>query len=402
MAGRRLLDFARLASASRSIAQQHVALSRQQFDTYNKTSSLAKAVKSQTDRVTLTAQAAIALAKRFSEDVPKYNSPTERWTPGDDLFGTSSTTATTGSDGGARAADSKGGNQPEGIEQDHHYRRDENNSVDQPPAPGEIDVLQERAPKEPLPDGTIPPTKDQLRRPPPPDEVLGTEEQAEQQRRDSAQELSPDQARRLQRQAEKQIPSVFTTDEAGHDTIENKDLNPVSFTGRSEQETTAYSSLPRAKVPKNTESRQASDVHVDDARINQDVFYSRGSTQSARAEEEVPEGVNLDVFHSPRIAKMLGGKEKKGYGLDLGAQRRAPANGVPSQQDGVWFDASANPTVTQPAPPPQSKPSSGVSEQEMMNLADEIAKDVSALPAASEAVSTSIHPAALLADTLTA
>ena len=63
MAGRRLVDAAKLFNASKSVAQKHIALRSSQWDAYNKTSSLAKAVKSQTDRVTLTAAAAIALSQ---------------------------------------------------------------------------------------------------------------------------------------------------------------------------------------------------------------------------------------------------------------------------------------------------------------------------------------------------
>lgn len=67
MAGRRLLDATKLLNATRKIAQQHLELRTEQLDRYNKTSTLAKAVKSQTDRVTVTAQAAIALARRLNE-----------------------------------------------------------------------------------------------------------------------------------------------------------------------------------------------------------------------------------------------------------------------------------------------------------------------------------------------
>ncbi|KAL5121705.1 hypothetical protein ACEQ8H_000392 [Pleosporales sp. CAS-2024a] len=70
MAGRRLVDAAKLFTASKSISQKHVALRSTQLDAFTKTSQLAKALKNQTDRVTRTAAAAIALSKRFSEDAP--------------------------------------------------------------------------------------------------------------------------------------------------------------------------------------------------------------------------------------------------------------------------------------------------------------------------------------------
>jgi len=73
MSGRRLLDAAKLFNASRSIAKQHIQLRTQQLDVYSQTSTLAKAVKDQTDRVTLTAQAAIAIARKLNQQAPTYS-----------------------------------------------------------------------------------------------------------------------------------------------------------------------------------------------------------------------------------------------------------------------------------------------------------------------------------------
>ena len=69
MIGRRLLDVAAILKASRAVASKHFALQEHRFDTYNKTSSLAKAFKSQSDRVTLTLRAAVALNQRFKDPV---------------------------------------------------------------------------------------------------------------------------------------------------------------------------------------------------------------------------------------------------------------------------------------------------------------------------------------------
>jgi len=68
MAGRRILDAAKLIQAARSVVKQHVALRSEQLERYNKTSTLAKQAKTQSDRVLLTVQAAAALAKRLSDD----------------------------------------------------------------------------------------------------------------------------------------------------------------------------------------------------------------------------------------------------------------------------------------------------------------------------------------------
>jgi len=73
MSGRRLVDAARLAAAARNVARQHIALRSEQLDAYSRTSTLAKAAKGQTDRVTLTVKAAIALAERLGGDAARYD-----------------------------------------------------------------------------------------------------------------------------------------------------------------------------------------------------------------------------------------------------------------------------------------------------------------------------------------
>jgi len=62
------VDAAKLVQAARSVAKQHVALRSEQLDRYNKSSTLAKQAKYQSDRIVLTLQAAAALARRLSED----------------------------------------------------------------------------------------------------------------------------------------------------------------------------------------------------------------------------------------------------------------------------------------------------------------------------------------------
>ncbi|KAF2764354.1 ABC1-domain-containing protein [Teratosphaeria nubilosa] len=72
MAGKRLIDAAKLFNAGTSVAKQHFQLRRQKWDVYSKTSTFAKGVKNQTDRVTVTAAAAVELAKRFNEEPPEW------------------------------------------------------------------------------------------------------------------------------------------------------------------------------------------------------------------------------------------------------------------------------------------------------------------------------------------
>lgn len=67
MSGKRLLDAAKLASAGRAVGAKHFDLRRQQWRLWTEGSGLGRAVKSQTDRVTVTAGAAWQLARRVGE-----------------------------------------------------------------------------------------------------------------------------------------------------------------------------------------------------------------------------------------------------------------------------------------------------------------------------------------------
>ena len=67
MSGKRLLDAAKLASAGRAVGAKHFDLRRAQWRLWTEGSGLGRAVKSQTDRVTVTAGAAWQLARRVGE-----------------------------------------------------------------------------------------------------------------------------------------------------------------------------------------------------------------------------------------------------------------------------------------------------------------------------------------------
>jgi aarF domain-containing kinase len=135
MAGRRFVDAAKLFQASKAIASKHITLRSQQFEAYQKTSSLAKAVKSQTDRVTLTAAAAVALYQRSNEAAPTYTKAApER-------------PATNAKHEDIPRRETVQGHAPEhgtreGLKQDHHYDRSGQTTAAQPPPEQELDVEQ--------------------------------------------------------------------------------------------------------------------------------------------------------------------------------------------------------------------------------------------------------------------
>ncbi|KAK5681009.1 hypothetical protein LTS10_006769 [Elasticomyces elasticus] len=213
MSGKRLLDAAALLTTSSSIAKQHFILRRQQWDVYTRTSSLAKAVKSQTDRVTVTAAAAAELARRFQETGPVWEQQQQRR-----------------DEGTVRTAE----NVVTGLGKDGD-------------------------------DGT----------------------------------LSSLRNRELQRESESQIPAN-TADGQGQSSI----LNSDTFPQRPEHVSPELSSLPRVKVPRHTSSTTNNTMLPND--MNQDTF------PPAQGPPDPAEGINTDIFNSPKVSKMLGQSGLKG------------------------------------------------------------------------------------------
>ncbi|KAL4759947.1 protein kinase COQ8 [Aspergillus foveolatus] len=76
MSGKRLLDAIQFLNVAKSVATKHLAVRQQQLDIFTRTSSLTKGIKNQTDGLILTAKAAAALAKRFNDGSPSQSSTT--------------------------------------------------------------------------------------------------------------------------------------------------------------------------------------------------------------------------------------------------------------------------------------------------------------------------------------
>jgi aarF domain-containing kinase len=417
MAGRRLLDAARLFSASGSIAKHHFNIRSQQWELFTQTSSLAKAVKNQTDRVTLTARAAYALSRRVNETGPAYT-PTNRH----EEEPIPSRETVQGADGTII--------HDEGLNQDHHWDRSEQNSAAEAPPTDDLHVIQEKARRHPLPDGTIPPEGADLD-PSPSRQGTDTFNQrpvtdapkdplAEQQSviKDlhptesaastipipTSQDSHADDVVKMQRKAEFQIPSISGHSQSmptpGQDT----------FNVRPTESSVELSSLPRTKIPKSAEDTQGGDDHVNDGQINQDVYYSsKGHPaqppipqhEAIPAQDEMPENINTDIFHSPRVASLLsgGGREdrRKAYELKMKAARKGSAQ--PIQESIKAADENADTFSTRPgasvsdvtspvsaaeSTAPVIETNTPISDKETQELADAMAADATA--AASSAV----------------
>jgi aarF domain-containing kinase len=334
MAGKRLLDVAALFNASRGVAQKHVALRARQVDVYNRTSTLAKAVRNQTDRVTETVKATSFLVSRLNESGPVWASEA---TDARDESRTSTDIRVPSKESTVGSPVSK---PKDGIEQTHFYESSAGNSATGSALKDDLKTRQEKADPYPLPDCTIHQTQSDLNTEPVGHEVLPSRPQDKATKQPLDNEglqaassgvssipsaarnpLSAESARKLQRQSELQIPSKTA------DALEDTAAGPLeqghdedSFYRKSTHISPVLSSLPRVKLPKHTSNTQEFDSRLPKGQINSDSFYSAGpqvsvpSVEAVPAQDEVPEGVDTALFHSPQVARLLGGKTQ-GYKL---------------------------------------------------------------------------------------
>ena len=274
MTGRRLLDVAAILKVSQRVAAKHVALRQHQLDLYSKTSSLAEAVKSQTDRITLTVKAASILAERFNEP---------------------------GVDHSAQASQAK----------------------------------------------------------------------------------------------DSQQRATTTSEPQTHGTDKILEKNGGLTHDRFDEKSDRNAALQRVKLPKNTEDGQQNDRHFLNAQINQDVLYT--STPSSE-EKPVPQAQAVpeqdhnsedsytELFHSPRVARMLSGGSRPSQlskkMVNPGAHETPVKQiKVPQEKDQVSFSLRPSGQEIQDGPqsPPtstvESKPSQAESTEDAHELAADIAKD---------------------------
>lgn len=271
MAGKRILDAARVFAASRNVANQHFKIRSDQLDTWSKTSTIAKAVKNQTDRVTLTAQAAAALAQRFNDERPSYATPHRHTQPDEHIPRQDSVNL-----------DESGLSHREGLQQDHHYTRDEQNAKHQPILQEDVDLQQE------------------------------------------ASVSSPDKGRTLE-------------------------------SGNASNGAAAASAAPNKTDP----------IPRHEATPEQDAM---------------PDGINTDIFHSPRIAELLGNKRKDGrteYEKRLKAARKTPIDQTQAKDQPTLHIEESEPNIPAGAVARDTGPikSSTQTSGEMRDLAADLAKD---------------------------
>ncbi|KAE8384216.1 ABC1 family-domain-containing protein [Aspergillus alliaceus] len=143
--------------------------------------------------------------------------------------------------------------------------------------------------------------------------------------------LSADEARKLQRQAEFQIPSTTAehSGDEGSSTLNVSQQQDV-FYEPSQKAGPGLSGLPRMKLPKTLSDTQ-SGLNND---INADVYHSSVDVENASSpvqEQDVPDKVMSQLFRSPKVAKSI--SRKVDVGLKEGEIRTAGSSTLSVGQD---------------------------------------------------------------------
>lgn len=165
----------------------------------------------------------------------------------------------------------------------------------------------------------------------------------------------PDQARKLQRQAESQIPAkaAYATGKENDNTLNVSQQQDVFYEPPT-QSGPDLSSLPRVKLPK-----AVGEAQTGGDGLNADVFTSPVSDKPAQVEEMSDEMIQ-GLFHSPRVSRMISGKPSPKRDWKLAPKPEQPGVDVPK-----------------PISPAPISPKLAKSEAEQMEeLAASVAEDV--------------------------
>ncbi|KAL3457799.1 ABC1 family-domain-containing protein [Aspergillus heterothallicus] len=277
MSGKRLLDAIQFLNVTKSVATKHLAVRQRQLDVFTRTSSFTKGIKNQTDGLILTAKAAAELAKRFN-DPPPTQSPPNYDTGFSDPSPPTHTENRIPSNATKTSKDVGTGKLDVSPQQEEFYRP----SVEPATEPaGRPQVILPQATS----DTQVGLDKDINA------DVYQSSVAAQSVLMDSAGEIgvSPQQEESYQRS-----PEPNATPDA----------------------------TPRVKVPQAT-----SDTQVGlDKDINADIYQSSMDTRKSAAEQsDIPEEMMKDIFHSPRVARVLSRKRHADRAADfepISAERR--------------------------------------------------------------------------------
>ena len=385
MTGRRLLDVAAIFKASRAVAAKHVALRRYQFNVYSKTSFLAKAIKSQTDRVTLTVKAASDLAERFNEARPHHSTPPSQSRRSPQDVPVRDQDGVVGIDVRPEKED--------GFSQDYFYERSGGNVAAESAPDSHLAIKQENAKRYPLPDASTLP---------------GDPTEVPRHDKDSYSELP-----RKEHVKAPLADGGEATNKGLQSTLSGRTSIPIPVAGEHittsenyEDNKTSSRGAERLSAPHlgernlQADRERMADVRDGDQHIHdsQDVLYSSFSkpeeqpvpqAQVIPEQEALSDEVYTELFHSPKVAKILGGQPKSSRSSGKVEIPRVQETLVkqtkpPQEKDKVSSSIRLSAHESQDGAPSQptenldSRPSQDKRSEDVHSLAADMAKDMSA------------------------
>ena len=299
----RFLDATAMLKVVRQVAQKHIDIRLAQTDVYLKTSSVAKAIRSQPQPFSYTGTRHDA--RPFSQ---------------------------------THSSAGKNPSTTQGLNQDSHYAPPQQQAQSNG-SHSDLHVDQQDAARYPLPDGTIPPEHGQFTSESadpesfskvadsePAKHPLAKDDRSTETSMDingssipnlpgtkspSSQRKSSHEKKVLQRQSEDQIPAQPAKPPGRDDYHVQSVAYDVAEFGVEQEQDVFYqppnstapvlSALPRIRVPQVEWDIQGGDSHIPNG-LNADVYYSGTSSMTEPSEDMMSQ-----IFQNPKIARMLGG-----------------------------------------------------------------------------------------------
>ncbi|KAL4801360.1 ABC1 family-domain-containing protein [Aspergillus unguis] len=270
MSGKRMLDAIQFLGVAKSVAGKHFAVRQRQFDVYTRTSSLTKSIKRQADGLILTAKAAAALSKRFNDAPPSHSATTSAGPSDHSATAQKPHTESPIPSAAAGTSGSTASSELDVSPQQEEFYRPSREPAAEPAGTPRVKVPQATS-----------------------DAQVGLDK-----------DINADTFQSPVR--EQPVRDV------GHDRAEQLNVSPQQEESyRPLREATAdRARTPDVQIPQKTSTVQARM----NGSINADVYQSPVKTETAASEaqpeeqQELPEEMMKDLFHSPRVARTLSRK----------------------------------------------------------------------------------------------
>ena len=316
MTGKQLLDIAAIFKASRGVVLKHIALRRYQFDVYGKTSFVVKAFNKQFNKSTINSSSALSTEpfknKGHSARAKKNESHKPSTTiPKQDII-----------DGGEKDVGINLGH-----DQDYFYERPRTSTPAQVSPSSGLKIQQKDAERFPLPDGTVPPVGLDVDLSKVDRDTFSSVSQTE-PRRDSLTSKTNEAVDTLE-PASSHRPNILTP------TVGKKLTTTDKVDGRRSSEERPSSILPGSRSPQTAKTRAITSSEATQNQITEPK-QSVPEVQAIPEQGQPSEEMYSELFHSPRVARLLKTKPEQGRplkSLDLQGVQDAPVEQSKASQE---------------------------------------------------------------------